>query len=68
MIDNYLKAEKLRLRYLSIWNEISRRRHKRVNMPLSPINLIFTYAICYGEIKLGKTFLSLVARGLEIIL
>ena len=39
-----------------------------INLPLSPINLISTYAVCCGEIKLGRTFLTLDARGLEIIL
>ena len=39
-----------------------------INLPLSPINLFSTYTVCCGEIKLGKTFLSLDARALGIIL
>ena len=39
-----------------------------INLPLSPINLFSTYAVCCGEIKLGRTFLSLDARPLEILL
>ena len=39
-----------------------------INLTLSPINLFLTYAVCCGEIKLGRTFLSLDAKALEIIL
>ena len=39
-----------------------------INLPLSPVNLFSTYAVCCGEIKLGRTVLTLDARGLEIIL
>ena len=46
-----------------------------INLPLSPINLFSTYVVCcgeirkdLGEIKLGRTFLTLDARALEIIL
>ena len=39
-----------------------------INLPLSKINLSSTYAICCGEIKLGRTFLRHDARALQIIL
>ena len=40
-----------------------------INLPLSRIHIfLLAYAVCYGEIKLGRTFLSLDARGLEKIL
>ena len=36
-----------------------------INLPFSPINLFPTYAVCCGEDKIGRTFLSLDARVLE---
>ena len=39
-----------------------------INLPLSPISLFSTYAVCRGEIRLGRTFSGLDTRALEIIL
>ena len=39
-----------------------------IDQLLSPISLFWTYAGCYNEITLVRTFLSLAARALEISL
>ena len=37
-----------------------------ISLPLSLINLFFTYAVWFGEIRDGKTFFNLRANVLEI--
>ena len=38
-----------------------------INLPLSPIYLFLTYAVCCEEIKSGRSFLSFSERAFDII-
>ena len=38
-----------------------------INLPLSPISLFLTHAVCCEEIKSGKTFFSSSQRAFDII-
>ena len=38
-----------------------------INLPLSPIHLFLTYAVCCEQIKSGKTFFSFSKRAFDII-
>ena len=39
-----------------------------ISLPPSPMNLFFTYAVCWHDIKSGKVSFNLVARAFNMIL
>ena len=39
-----------------------------ISLPSSPINLFFTYAVCWHDIKFGRVSFNLVARAFDMIL